>query len=284
MWMVTGGNGQLGRAIVDHLVTLIDPGEVAVGVRDPQIATGLGRLGVEVRRADFEDAAAMRTAFDGVERMVLVSTNAMPHSHRYRHLQDATDAALRAGVDSIVYTSLITTAPEAIGDVHRLSELYLRRCGARVTFLRNPLYLENFVDQLVEEDSVESVSDGPVNAAWRGDLAEAAALVLADDDRRDVYDFTGPTAWRMSDLAAEIERQQGRPVPFRRLSEHDFLRQSAAEGMPDFLRQILLDLQHTIEAGGFSQVTTELGQVLGRPPRSMADRVAHLMAQRVARR
>lgn len=123
MWMVTGGNGQLGRAIVDHLVTLVDPSTVAVGVRDPQIATGLGRLGVEVRRADFEDAAAMRTAFDGVERMVLVSTNAMPHTSRYRHLQDATDAALRAGVDSIVYTSLITTAPESIGDVHRLSEL-----------------------------------------------------------------------------------------------------------------------------------------------------------------
>ncbi|MFN8190289.1 MAG: NAD(P)H-binding protein [Nocardioidaceae bacterium] len=276
MWMVTGGNGRLGRAVVEHLVTLIDPGEVAVGVRDPQIASGLGRLGVEVRRADFEDAAAMRTAFDGIERMVLVSTNAMPHTTRFRHLQDATDAALRAGVDSIVYTSLITTAPEAIGDVHRLSEHYLRRSGARVTFLRHPLYLESFVDDLVAEPSVDAVSDGLINAAWRDDLAEAAARVLADDARREVYDFTGPTAWRMSELAAEIGRQQGRPMPFRRLSEHDFLRQSAAEGMPDFLRQILLDLQHTIEAGGFAHVTDDLAQVLGRPPRSMPDRVAQL--------
>ncbi|MCB0907872.1 MAG: NAD(P)H-binding protein [Nocardioidaceae bacterium] len=278
MWMVTGGNGRLGRAIVEHLVTIVDPGEVAVGVRDPQIASGLGRLGVEVRRADFEDAAAMRTAFDGIERMVLVSTNAMPHTTRYRHLQDATDAALRAGVDSIVYTSLITTAPEAIGDVHRLSEHYLRRSGARVTLLRHPLYLESFVDDLVGEPSVEAVSDGPINAAWRDDLAEAAARVLADDARLEVYDFTGPTAWRMSDLAAEIERQQGRPMPFRRLSEHDFLRHAAGEGAPDFLRQILLDLQHTIEAGGFAHVTDDLARVLGRPPRSMPDRVAQLSA------
>lgn len=98
--------------------------------------------------------------------------------------------------------------------------------------------MENFVDELVAEESIESMSNGPINAAWRDDLAEAAALVLADDGRRDRYDFTGPTAWTMSDLATEIGLQQGRSVPFRTLSEPAFLRQAAAEGMPDFLRQI----------------------------------------------
>lgn len=276
MWMVTGGNGRLGRGIAEQLVRLTDPAGVVVGVRDPSASFGLRELGVTVRPADFEDARALAGAFDGVDRLVLVSTSGMPHETRYQHHVDAARAAVRAGVREIVYTSLITTAPDVIGRVHRRTEEFLAGLEVRTTFLRHPFYLDNFVDGLVGEDGIEALSDGPINAAWRSDLAEAAARVLADDDRLPSYDFTGPTAFRMSELAAEIAAVTGRPMPFRTLAEAEFTRQLAAEGVPEFLREILLDIQHTIRDGGFAAINDQLADVLGRRPADLRDRVRML--------
>lgn len=279
MWMVTGGNGNLGRGIVEHLVQLAPSTSLAVGVRDPSVAFGLRELGVEVRAGDFEDAGALATAFSGVQRLLLVSTNGMPHETRFQHHAYAAEAAVRAGVEEIVYTSLISTAPDVIGKVHRQTEEFLRGLGVRVIILRNPLYLDNLVDALVGESSVEALCDGPLNAAWRSDLAEAAARVFVDPGRRDCYDFTGPEAFRTSQIAAEVAAVTGVPMPFRTLTEEEFLRQLAHEGVPEFLRKILLDLQHTIRDGGFGHLTDDLAEALGRPPRSMSERVRLLWSE-----
>lgn len=56
MIVVTGANGQLGRQVVEHLLTRVPADQIGVSVRDPAQAQQLGQRGVRVCRGDFDDA------------------------------------------------------------------------------------------------------------------------------------------------------------------------------------------------------------------------------------
>ena len=57
MIIVTGASGQLGRAIIQSLVTLLPADRIGATCRDPAKAADLASLGVRVRRADFAEPA-----------------------------------------------------------------------------------------------------------------------------------------------------------------------------------------------------------------------------------
>src|SRR6202034_1119340 len=79
-----------------------------------------------VRRADFADPITLNEAFAGAEAMVLVSTTTV--EERFDNARNAIDAAARAGVSRIVYTSIVnaSTARMTLADAHRRTEDYLR--------------------------------------------------------------------------------------------------------------------------------------------------------------
>ncbi|MGY2063716.1 NAD(P)H-binding protein, partial [Nocardia gipuzkoensis] len=61
---VTGASGQLGRLVVEALLRR-DAGPVVAIVRDPAKVADLAESGVEVRRASYDDAAALDRALAG---------------------------------------------------------------------------------------------------------------------------------------------------------------------------------------------------------------------------
>lgn len=80
--------------------------------------------------ADYDRPDTLDTAFSGVTRLLMVSTNTLDVDRRVRQHRAAIDAAKRAGVRRLVYTSL------AFGDqsqmrvmaAHLQTEAYLRQC------------------------------------------------------------------------------------------------------------------------------------------------------------
>src|SRR5688572_33454293 len=100
MIVITGANGQLGRAIVDRL-----PAEgLAVSVRDPEGARDLAERGVRVHRGDFTEPETLRDAFEGAEQVLIVSAAATGEEALRRH-RAAITAAVEAGARRILYTS-----------------------------------------------------------------------------------------------------------------------------------------------------------------------------------
>ena len=73
--------------------------------RLPADELDLAQNGVTVRRADFADPGTLDEAFAGAEAMVLVSTTTV--GERFDNARNAIDAAGRAGVSQIVYTSIV---------------------------------------------------------------------------------------------------------------------------------------------------------------------------------
>ena len=64
MIIVTGANGQLGRAFAERLLERVPTAQIGVSVRDPEKARDLDERGVRVRRGDFDDAASLAHAFE----------------------------------------------------------------------------------------------------------------------------------------------------------------------------------------------------------------------------
>ncbi|MGW4573787.1 NmrA family NAD(P)-binding protein, partial [Streptomyces tendae] len=98
MIIVTGATGQLGRRIVEHLLTRVPAEQVGVSVRDPGSprARTFADRGVRVRRGDFADAGSLAHAFEGASQVLVVSVDKLGEECVKQH-RTAIEAAVGGG-------------------------------------------------------------------------------------------------------------------------------------------------------------------------------------------
>ena len=124
---VTGGAGFIGLAVVRRLVQRGD--RVMAVVRDPDRATPLADLGVEMRAGDLSRTAAIVDAMRGTDAAIHVAGMyrvGIPAAMRPAML-DANvgvthrilDAVATAGLDRLVYVSTVNVAGNTEGPDHR---------------------------------------------------------------------------------------------------------------------------------------------------------------------
>src|SRR5271155_3895316 len=109
MIIVTGATGQLGRAIVERLLSRVPAGQIGVSVRDPDQAEDLAARGVRVRRGDFGDLPSLAGSFEDASQVLIVSGPADPAPHHA-----AIEAAMAAGAKRILYTSHMGANPGSL--------------------------------------------------------------------------------------------------------------------------------------------------------------------------
>ena len=220
--LVTGATGQLGRLTIDALLRRgTAASDIAALVRDPAKASDLADLGVDVRTGSYDDPAALDVALKGVDRVLLVSGNEL--GRRTPQHQNVIDAAVRAGVSLLVYTSAprADVSPLGLAKEHWETEQAIAASGLPSVILRNGWYFENQTAQIatqVEHGAVlGAAGDGLLSAAARADYAEAAAVVLAEDGHAgQVYELGGDTAYTLADYAAEVAQASGSTATCRR--------------------------------------------------------------------
>ncbi len=213
--VVSGASGRIGGLVVEKLLDRgIRPENLILVSRTPLELERYAALGASTRFGDFLQPESLDTAYEGGDRLLLISLNSnnrdprVPARRAELH-QVAIDAAVEAGVQHIVYTSFVdadnNVSPIAVA--HRATEAALRESGIAWTFLRNQWY----ADRLVGE-AARMVADGralvlpadPGTAyVTREDCAVAAAVALMTEGHENrVYEITGPALIRMSELAS----------------------------------------------------------------------------------
>src|SRR5688500_16365309 len=105
MIIVTGATGKLGRLVVEGLLRKVPAEQVAVAVRSPEKGADFAARGVAVRRADYERPETLEAALKGAEKVLLISANEV--GKRAPQHKAVIDAAKRAGVKLLVYTSIL---------------------------------------------------------------------------------------------------------------------------------------------------------------------------------
>ena len=275
MIVVTGAAGLLGGAVVERLLGKVPATEIGVSVRDPRKATALADRGVRVRRGDYDDAASLVHAFAGADQLLLVSAPATGETALRQH-RTAIDAARRAGVRRVVYTSHMGANPaSAFAPMvdHAATEALLADSGLAFTALRNGFYAASgrmLLGRAVETGEVAAPADGPVSWTAHDDLADAAAIVLADEGRFEgaTPPLTGSAAVDLAGLAAVAAELTGRPITRTVVTDAQYRERLGPAA------ELLLGMFAASRAGEFAAVDPTLGELLGRPPLTVRDVLA----------
>lgn len=285
MIAITGATGHLGRLVIEDLLeSSVAPSQIIAAVRSPEKAADHAARGVEVREADYTKPDTLEAAFEGVDRLLLISSSEV--GQRFPHHRNVVDAAKNAGVDFIAYTSILRadTNPMMFAEEHKASEEVIRASGIPFTLLRNGWYTENYTEQLPQflENGVilGSAGDGRVSAATRADYAAAAAAVLTGDiDDGAVYELGGDDAFTMEELAMEISRQSGTEVVYRNIPVEEYEAVLVRAGMPEAYAAVLADADGSVANGSLYVDTGDLRGLIGRPTTPLDTAVANALAK-----
>lgn len=269
-YLVTGATGKLGTKVVDTLLKSIPASELAVSVRNPEKAEALRARGVEVRQGDFDKPETLDNAFAGVERILIISADG-DNETRIRQHSNAVDAAKRAGVKFIAYTSLAdaTDSKNLMAPPHVATEAAIRKSGIPYSFLRNNWYLENEISSIQGAFAgapwVTSAGDGKVGWALQQDYADAAAAVLVGNEHDNtVYELSGPLLTQ-EELVEELSAVLGKEIPVQRVTDEEYAEIMKGIGLPDFVIPIVVGIQESIRNGSLAIESNDFERVLGRP-------------------
>ncbi len=280
MIIVTGANGQLGRAVAERLLGLVPAGQIGVSVRDPEKARELEGQGVCVRRGDFDDPASLSHAFEGATQVLIVSSNASAYGgDPLAQHRSAIEAARAAGVGRIVYTSHMAASSASLFPPmldHAATEDMLCQSGLAWTALRNGFYASSglqFMGDALRTGVLEAPADGKVSWTAHTDLAEAAAILLADEGRYEgpTPPLTGSQSLDLAGLAGIASELQDRPVHRRIIRDEDLRAKMAARGVPDRVADIAQGFYLASRRGEFAVVDPTLERILGRPATPVRD-------------
>jgi NAD(P)H dehydrogenase (quinone) len=279
MILVTGATGHLGSATLDFLLQRVPATELAALVRDEAKATDLQAKGITIRVGNYHEPATLAAAFQGVDKLLLISTSDM--QDRVQQQRNAIDAAKAAGVPHVLYTSAdITDRPGApIGPImaaHRTTDQYLRDSGLTYTLLQDNLYSDVLPDFLGPQAAQAGVfypaGAGRVPFASRRDMAEAIANVLTTEGHENKeYPLAATQSYSFADIAAALTELAGHPVAYTDLPPAQFAEQLAQHGVPAPFVQFILAFGDAIAHGDFDRPSPVLTQLLGRPLTPLKD-------------
>lgn len=277
--IVSGASGQLGALVIEELLARgVAPADLVLVSRTPETVPlkAYAARGASVRYGDFNEPASLEAAYRGGTRMLLISINGGGGNRPALH-KAAIDAAVRAGVKHIAYTSYVNAdryADSVIAVDHRRTERFLEESGVAWTMLRNQIYANGLVDQAAQivRDGrfVTPTPDARVAYVTREDCAAAAAAVLATPGHENkAYNITGPDAIGPRELVALASEISGKPVELVALSEADYRRQLQASGMREADINSTLSFTRELDSPYLREPSTTVAELTGRPATSV---------------
>ena len=284
MIVVTGASGHLGRLVVQGLLEKVPAGQIVAAVRSPEKAADLAERGVTVREADYNEPETLTSALDGADKVLLVSGTEF--GKRVRQHQAVVEAAQKAGVGHLVYTSApkADTSKLILAPEHKATEEIIRFSGLTYTLLRNGWYNENYqptIEQAVRMGGfIGSAGDGRVSSAARADYAAAAVAVLTGEGHENkIYELSGDVAWTYADFAAEIGKVAGKEIAYTDLSPEQHKATLTEAGLPEETVNFVVALDANIKEGELAGTSDELHALIGRATTPIATTIAEIVTE-----
>lgn len=271
--LVTGAGGALGRLVLAEL-TARGATNLRAGSRRPEALKIAGTTSVHV---DFDDPASLDAAFAGVERLLMISTDALDGAGtRQRQHLAAIAAAARAGVAHVVYTSMPAPAldhPIFFAPDHLATEEAIKTSGMGYTILRNNWYFENLAlslpAALAHNAHLTSAGDGRIAHGARADFAAAAAGALLGETDSATYDLSGPEAQTVAAQFAAINAALGTAIAVVPMEDAALDATLTGAGVPAPLAALLVGADRAAREGRMDRVTGHVERLSGRAPQTL---------------
>jgi NAD(P)H dehydrogenase (quinone) len=221
-FIISGASGQLGELTVRELLQRGVPAKNLILIsRTPEKLAEFAKLGAVTRFGDVDKPESLPAAYQGGTRMLMISLGFGPgDAPRPPRHKIAFDAAVKAGVERIIYTSFLGAdkGGNMLADDHQKSEAFLVASGAKWVALRNAFYADMQLQGALQMASTGKASVKPIDPktapVTRADCAAAAAGALLGDAsvENQAYEITGPQLNDTRDMAKLVGDIIGKPI------------------------------------------------------------------------
>lgn len=239
-YVISGASGSMGGKIAMRLLEQIAAGDLTLTTRTPERLAAYAGRGVTIHQADYNDPEALERAYAGCDVLMLISSLAV--TKRVPEHRNAINAAKKAGIKHIVYTSTAGIHPQnptLSASDHIVTEDDLRRCGMGYTIMRNACYAEVFPTVAAQPvlrsgEWVQVEGSGKLAPISKNDIARTAVACLLDPARHNgaVYEITGPDLVSFRDIAAMASAVYGVPIKYTPVSVEERYAMLDAMGVP----------------------------------------------------
>lgn len=260
MDIILGATGRVGAKLVE---TLLEKGRaVRAIVRNPDKAKSLRRKGAFIAVADFTNAQAIRTAFDGGDSVFVITAedpaSADGVAEATMFLEACRDAVQATGIRRVIGLSS-GGAQHATGTGFLMVSYRLEHAfdgmDVEKAFIRPSYYYSNWMMSLpvVQEYGILPTFfpiDFAVPMIAPEDVARFAAQVFAGEvESRTIHNITGPQAYASIDIARLLGEVLGREVTASRTPEDAWIETLTSVGFSPANAKHMADMTAAVLSG-----------------------------------
>ncbi|MGF7215241.1 NAD(P)H dehydrogenase (quinone) [Spirosoma lacussanchae] len=210
----------------------------------------------------------------GIETVLLIAGT--DEQNRVRQHQHVVDAARKAGVRRVAYTSRALKEPATLVNQlmngHFQTEDYIKASGLAYTLFQNVLYMDalpQFLggDAVFERGIYVPAGAGRVAFALRSEMGEAIANALARrTDGNMTYLLTGSESYSFYDVAETLSDLSDKVVTYTPADPATFETQLIGRGLSEVVARRITGFITDIAHGQEDRISPDLETLLGRTP------------------
>ena len=274
MILVIGATGTVGRELVRLLASRGTP--LRALVRTPLRAEKITYTGVEVVFGDLSRPETLEPAFDGAEKVFLLTPS---HPQQVDLEANAIAKAKQAGVKYIVKLSTLGAredSPIAMSRWHRQAERLVEQSEMVCSFLRPQHFMQNimtFASGIREQGTLRApMKSGRMSLVDARDVAAVAAILLTKPrpDNK-IIRITGPERLSFQDLADILFDALGKVIRYEDVSEEAWQAEWRQAGHDDWLIDDQIEIFRQFRDLQSPMVNDTVERITGRTPRTFAD-------------
>ncbi|GAA4327043.1 SDR family oxidoreductase [Mucilaginibacter gynuensis] len=281
MILVTGATGNLGKATIDSLLDRgISPNDITALVRDKTKSAELKLKGLQIKIGDYQDFESLKNAFQGVDKLLLVSSSS-DISKRFEQHKNAINAAMETGVGHIIYTSfdMKNLQQSIMGEeveYHAYTADHLKRSAIPYTLMNNTMYAD-MIPFLVGKDILKNGISTPAGKGKTpflpiSEMAEANAVVLttAGHENKE-YVIAAETAFSFAEIADLLSDITGKTIAYHQPELSSYIAQLIDSGASEDDAAYISRFCRAIANGEFNTQRSDVKLLIGRSPVSLKD-------------
>jgi uncharacterized protein YbjT (DUF2867 family) len=259
MYVILGASGQVGSAIVDHL--LAKKLTVKAVIHHPEKASEIKAKGAEVAVADAMDLNSLIEAFKDGDTLFAITPETFKNEdvlgETKTMLENYKQAIKASGIKKIVGLSSIGAQySEGTGNLlmsymleHAFTDLTIPQ-----TFVRPAYYYSNWLAQLPEVKKSGILptfypTDLALPMASPMDVASFVAEVLVKDNESKIYEIVGPEKLSSDDVAAAFGEVLGKTVKAKQIPREEWDPTLQEIGFSPDARKNFIDMIQTVVDG-----------------------------------
>lgn len=273
MILVTGANGQTGRAIIKALLS--KGKNVRAFVYSEKDRDAINEVGeMEIAIGDMMDQEAVNEAFIGVKAVYHICSALNPNEVEIGQI--AIEAAKAAGVEQFVFHSVLHSVLQEMP--HHQKKLKVEELlvdsGLPYTIIQPAVFMQNIYeswdvlkDQGIFRQKFFTNEDTRMCLLDLADLAEAMTVILGNQDYIGAtYELCGPENLSLQDMVSTMEECFERTITVETTGDEQLSAMLRNFGADEYRVTTLLKMFHHYNEHGFVGNDNVATWVLGRRP------------------